>query len=71
MSDGLFNTMMWDVENRLASVGGASYIYDAEGNRVEKQGSAAEDTIYFGGQPIARYAGGGCGLPELLNHLAC
>jgi RHS repeat-associated protein len=26
---------------------------------VEKQGSAAEDTIYFGGAPIARYAGGG------------
>ncbi len=31
---------------------------DAAGNRVEKQGSTVTDTVYFGGQPIARYSGG-------------
>ncbi len=56
--DGLFNNMTWDAESRLTSVGGATYLYDADGNRVEKQGSEVTDTIYFGGQPIARYAAG-------------
>ena len=58
LSNGLFSQMVWDAESRLVSVGGATYIYDAEGNRVEKQGAGVTDTIYFGGAPIARYAGG-------------
>ena len=57
LSDGM-NIMTWDAESRMATVGGATYIYDAEGNRVEKQGSAVTDTVYFGGQPIARYSNG-------------
>ena len=56
--DGVFNTMTWDAENRMTSVGGATYIYDAEGNRVEKQGVGITDTIYFGGRPLARLSGG-------------
>jgi RHS repeat-associated protein len=32
--------------------------YDAEGNRAGKSGSGATDTVYFGGNPVARYAGG-------------
>jgi RHS repeat-associated protein len=50
--------MTWDAESRLISAGGATYIYDAEGNRVEKQGVGVTDTIYFGGRPIARLSGG-------------
>jgi RHS repeat-associated protein len=50
--------MTWDAESRLATDNGTTYIYDAEGNRVEKQGSGIADTIYFGGEPIARYSGG-------------
>jgi RHS repeat-associated protein len=57
LSDGI-NIMTWDAESRMSTVGGATYVYDAEGNRVEKQGSVITDTIYFGGEPIARYAGG-------------
>ena len=37
---------------------GYSYIYDAEGNRVSKQGSAAVDHIFLGGRELARLAGG-------------
>ncbi|MEO6910036.1 MAG: RHS repeat-associated core domain-containing protein [Edaphobacter sp.] len=58
LSNGL-TTMTWDAENRLTSAGGATYVYDAEGNRVEKQGVGVTDTIYFGGHPIARYSAGG------------
>jgi RHS repeat-associated protein len=57
LSDGI-NVMTWDAESRMTSAGGATYIYDAEGNRVEKQGVGVTDTIYFGGQPIARLAAG-------------
>jgi RHS repeat-associated protein len=57
LSNG-FNTMTWDAENRITSAGGATYIYDAEGNRVEKQGVGVTDTIYFGGRPLARYTAG-------------
>ena len=58
LSDRVANLMVWDAESRLASVGGTSYLYDAEGNRVEKQGAVVEDTVYFGGRPIARYQAG-------------
>jgi RHS repeat-associated protein len=57
LSNGLV-AMTWDAENRIRSTGGATYIYDAEGNRVEKQGVGVTDTIFFGGRPIARLAGG-------------
>ena len=57
LSDGM-NITTWDAESRLSTVGGATYIYDAEGNRVEKQGATVTDTVYFGGQPIAKYSGG-------------
>ena len=50
--------MTWDAESKLISAGGATYIYDAVGNRVEKQGVGVTDTIYFGGHPIARLSGG-------------
>jgi len=50
--------MTWDAESRLLTAGGATYVYDAEGNRVEKQGVGVTDTIYFGGQPVARYSAG-------------
>lgn len=53
LSNGVTNVMTWDAENRIRTVGGATYIYDAEGNRVEKQGVGVTDTIYFGGRPIA------------------
>ena len=57
LSDGM-NLMTWDAESRMSTASGATYIYDAEGNRVEKQGSTVTDTVYFGGKPIARYSGG-------------
>jgi len=57
-SDGLFNVTTWDAENRISSVGGATYLYDALGNRVEKQGSGVTDTVYYGGRPIARLTAG-------------
>jgi RHS repeat-associated protein len=50
--------MTWDAENRLISVGGATYVYDANGNRVEKQGVGVTDTVYFGGRPVARLSSG-------------
>jgi RHS repeat-associated protein len=57
LSDGL-NVMTWDAESRMTSAGGATYIYDAEGNRVEKQGVGVTDTIYFGDRPLARLSAG-------------
>jgi RHS repeat-associated protein len=57
LSDG-FNVMTWDAESRLSTVSGATYIYDAQGNRVEKQGVGVGDTLYFGGRPITRYSSG-------------
>src|ERR1019366_3944675 len=57
LSDGV-NRFSWDAESRMNSAGGATYIYDAEGNRVEKQGVGVTDTIFFGGRPIARYSAG-------------
>ena len=56
LADGLGDVMTWDAEGRLSSAGGATYVYDAEGNRVEKQGVGVRDTVYLGGRPIARYA---------------
>ena len=50
--------LTWDAESRLTSAGGASYMYDAFGERVESNGIAATGTVYFGGRPIARYSGG-------------
>jgi RHS repeat-associated protein len=50
--------MTWDAESRLVSVAGATYLYDADGNRVEKQGVGVTDTVYFGGRPVARLSAG-------------
>jgi RHS repeat-associated protein len=58
MKSSIFNVMTWDAENRMATVAGSTYIYDAEGDRVEKQGVGVTDTIYFDGRPLARYAAG-------------
>ncbi len=58
LSNG-FTSMTWDAESRLISAGGATYVYDPEGNRVGTQGVGVTDTIYFGGRPIARYSAGG------------
>jgi RHS repeat-associated protein len=57
LADGI-NNITWDAESRIATVGGATYIYDADGNRVEKQGAGVIDTVYFGGHPIARLQNG-------------
>jgi len=45
LSDRVANLMVWDAESRLASVGGTTYVYDAEGNRVEKQGAVVAETV--------------------------
>lgn len=49
----------YDAESRITSVdtNGATYTYDADGNRVRKDVSGSDPTeyIYFGGQPIAEY----------------
>jgi hypothetical protein len=45
-----YNVMTWDAESRLTSDAGATYIYDAEGNRVEKQGVGVTDTQPVNGQ---------------------
>jgi hypothetical protein len=58
LADGLFNVYTWDAEGQRVSNGSATYIYDAMGQRVEKQGVGVTDTIYFGGKPIARLIGG-------------
>ena len=57
LSDGM-NTMTWDAESRISTVSGATYIYDAQGDRVEKQGASVVDIVYFGGHPLARYSAG-------------
>lgn len=40
----------FDAENRLASAGGMTYTYDADGNRVEKS-SGSTGTLYWYGSP--------------------
>ena len=42
----------------MKSGAGATYYYTAEGQRAEKAGATTVDTVYFGGQPIARLSGG-------------
>ena len=49
-------TFQWDAENRLKSVNttGATYVYDANGQRVRKNvGSDSTEYVYFGSQVIA------------------
>ena len=58
LGDGLGDVYTWDAEGRLATAGGATYIYDAIGNRVGKQGVGVTDTVFFGGKPISLYAAG-------------
>jgi len=58
LADGLGNTFTWDANEMISSSNGTNYYYDAEGDRVGKSGSAPTDTIYFGGRPVARLAGG-------------
>jgi RHS repeat-associated protein len=53
-----FHNYIYDAESRIKSVdtNGATYTYDADGNRVRKDvGSDATEYIYFNGQPIAEY----------------
>ena len=57
LSDGVNNGYVYDANSMVASLNGTSYIYDAAGDRVAKTGSGATTTVYFGGKPIARYAG--------------
>jgi hypothetical protein len=42
----------YDAEGKIKSGAGVNCIYDPEGNRVEKSGSTAVDTVYFAGRPI-------------------
>ena len=42
----------------IRSANGATYVYDAEGNRVSKSGVGITDTVYFGSKPIARLQAG-------------
>jgi RHS repeat-associated protein len=57
LSNGI-TSMTWDAESRISSAGGATYIYDGEGNRIEKQGVGVTDTVYFGNRPLARLSAG-------------
>jgi RHS repeat-associated protein len=50
--------MAWDSESKLVSVGGATYLYNVDGDRIEKQGVGVTDTVYFGGRPVARLSSG-------------
>ena len=64
LSDQFGNRYAYDAESQITSTqlwsgGSVSYVYDGDGNRVEKTfGSTVTDTIYFGGRPIARNTGG-------------
>ena len=58
LANGLGNTFTWDANEMISSSNGTNYYYDAEGERVGKSGSAPTDTVYFGGRPVARLAGG-------------
>lgn len=58
INDGLGNTYVYDAENRIIGAGGQSYIYDGDGNRVEKCttgtiagtcASGATGTLYWHG----------------------
>ncbi|MGB8259263.1 MAG: RHS repeat-associated core domain-containing protein [Terracidiphilus sp.] len=65
LMDGAGNVYTYDANGMVSTeaAAGVSYIYDAEGNRVEKAfpspggGPVGVDTIYFGGRPLARLAG--------------
>ncbi len=57
LTNGL-GQMVWDAESRISAVTGASYLYDAQGNRVESSGSSVTDTVYFKGRPMARLVNG-------------
>jgi RHS repeat-associated protein len=55
LTDGT-NSYVFDAENRISSInlGAATYVYDADGNRVRKQvGSDWTDYIFFGGNVVA------------------
>ncbi len=55
LNDG-FHQYAYDAESRISSVDstGATYVYDADGNRVRKAaGSSSTEYIYFGGRVIA------------------
>lgn len=58
-NDGMSHSYVYDAENRLISAGGMSYIYDGDGNRVEKCtagtqagtcASGATGTLYWRGK---------------------
>ncbi len=48
-NDGNGNNFTYDSENQLSTAGGATYIYDGDGNRVEKLGSKI---YWFAGSEI-------------------
>jgi RHS repeat-associated protein len=53
-----FHQYAYDAESRITSVdSGVTYTYDADGNRVRKDGSGSDPTeyIYFNGEPIAEH----------------
>jgi hypothetical protein len=62
LSDALGNSYAWRADEMLSWSNGTSYSYNAEGERSGKSGSAPTDTVYFGGRPLARYAGGAIAL---------
>jgi RHS repeat-associated protein len=47
-NDGLGNTPTYDAEDRIATVGGFTYYYDADGTRMEKS-SGSSGTMYWMG----------------------
>jgi RHS repeat-associated protein len=59
-TDSFGHTLAFDPSGMLSSVAGGqeTYVYDAEGNRVEVNGATVTDTIYFGGVPVAMLTGG-------------
>src|SRR5438067_11730314 len=61
MTSNVAATYTYDAENRLISAGGMSYIYDGDGNRVEKCiagatagacATGATGTLYWGAGPL-------------------
>ena len=54
------HVLTFDPNGMLSTVAGTAetYVYDAQGNRVEVHGSTITDTVYFGGTPVALLTSG-------------
>ncbi|MBI3812686.1 MAG: RHS repeat-associated core domain-containing protein [Nitrospirae bacterium] len=56
MNDGT-KTYTWDVRNRLASMTGASFVYDALGRRTSKTIGSSTNFLYDGRNPVQELSG--------------